>query len=97
MTNKQKQILKAKAHHLKPVVKIGSKGLTDAVHEELNQAFKAHQLIKVKLDALNQSEIKQYANSIVAYHQCFKINQLGRILVLYKRNYEQHSLLRSNS
>lgn len=34
MDSKQKQALKAKAHKLKPVVMIGSKGLTESVIEE---------------------------------------------------------------
>ncbi len=44
-----KQSLKAKAHHLKPVILLGAKGLTPAVIEETNNALLIHELIKVKI------------------------------------------------
>ena len=39
LLNKQRQHLKMKAHHLKPVIMIGSKGLTEPVHKELDIAL----------------------------------------------------------
>ena len=41
--------LKARAHALKPVVWIGSAGLSENVMHELDQGLKSHELIKVKV------------------------------------------------
>jgi RNA-binding protein len=49
LTSKQRQRLKAMAHHLKPVVLVGKAGVTDAVVASVNQALLDHELIKVHL------------------------------------------------
>ena len=45
MDNKRKAGLIAAAHHLKPVVMIGYKGLTTNVIAETEQAINVHELI----------------------------------------------------
>ena len=56
MNIKQKAALVAAAHHLKPVVMLGQKGLTAAVIAETDQALNAHELIKVKIVAEDKEE-----------------------------------------
>ena len=48
LTSKQRSALKALAHHIKPVVSVGVKGMTDAVIAETDRALAAHELIKVR-------------------------------------------------
>lgn len=48
LTSKQRSALKALAHHKKPVVSVGTKGVTDAVVSETDRALAAHELIKVR-------------------------------------------------
>lgn len=48
LSTKQKQHLKGLAHPLKPVVLLGSNGLTEGVLAEIEQALEHHELIKVK-------------------------------------------------
>ena len=48
LTPAQRKDHRAEAHHLNPVVMIGSDGLTDAVKKETDAALKAHGLIKVR-------------------------------------------------
>ena len=43
--------LKAQSHSLKPVVIIGNNGLTEAVHQEIECALEAHELIKIKMSS----------------------------------------------
>lgn len=47
LSTKQKQHLKGLAHPLKPVVLLGSNGLTEGVLAEIEQALEHHELIKV--------------------------------------------------
>ncbi|MCL1909009.1 MAG: ribosome assembly RNA-binding protein YhbY [Holophagaceae bacterium] len=55
LTPKQKKLLKAEAHHLKPVLHIGKSGVTDALVSELDTILDSLELIKVKL---NQNAIE---------------------------------------
>ena len=55
LTPKQRQFLKAQAHHLKPVVHIGKGGVTAALALELDTMLESLELIKIKLNQ-NASE-----------------------------------------
>lgn len=44
----QRRKLRAQAHHLKPVILIGQKGLHEALIEELELALDHHELLKIK-------------------------------------------------
>jgi RNA-binding protein len=50
LTQKQRKILKAEAHHLRPVVHIGKSGVTDALAQDLDVVLDSLELIKVKLN-----------------------------------------------
>ena len=48
LSERQKRHLRGLAHALKPVIRIGNPGLTDAVVRETARALQDHELIKVK-------------------------------------------------
>ena len=48
-TGKENRELRAKAHHIKPVVFTGKDGITTEIIEKINEQLKAHELIKVKI------------------------------------------------
>lgn len=50
LTPRQRQFLKAQAHHLKPVLHIGKAGVTEALIQELDQVLDALELMKIKLN-----------------------------------------------
>lgn len=50
LTPKQRQYLKAEAHHLKPVVHVGKGGVTTALAAELDQMLESLELMKIKLN-----------------------------------------------
>ena len=56
MTAEQRRALRAKAHHLHPVVAVGTHGLTPAVLREIDIALKAHELIKIRVFSDVRSE-----------------------------------------
>ena len=60
LTPKQRQFLKAQAHHLKPVVHIGKGGVTSALASELDVMLESLELIKIKLNQ-NASEGQEAA------------------------------------
>ncbi|WP_432452172.1 MULTISPECIES: ribosome assembly RNA-binding protein YhbY [unclassified Agarivorans] len=84
LTNKQKQHLKSLAHNLKPVVMLGSNGLTEGILAEIDIALAHHELIKVKI-ATDDREMKQLiADTIVSKAEAVKVQVIGHILILYR-------------
>lgn len=56
--------LKARAHHLHPVVMVGQQGLTDAVIKETDAALTAHELIKVRVFGDDRAERIEICNTL---------------------------------
>ena len=55
LSDKQKQYLRGLAHSLKPVVHIGSAGITPGLLTELDRNLEHHELLKVKLRVGNRA------------------------------------------
>lgn len=83
-----KQLQKAKAHHLSPVVLLGAKGLTEAVIEETNVALNAHELIKVKIAGSEKAQRVAIAKEMCDTLHAELIQLIGNIAVLYRKNIE---------
>lgn len=88
MTKNGKQNLKAQAHHLNPVVIVGSKGLTNAVMDETDIALEAHELIKVKINGADKSERLSIATSLCDSLKADFIQLIGSIAILYREREE---------
>lgn len=88
MISKSKQALRAAAHQLKPVVLLGSKGLTPAVIQEIDIALTAHELIKIKLTGVEREEKSALLDTICSDLGAVLIQQIGHIAVLYRENPE---------
>jgi RNA-binding protein len=50
LTSKQRQFLKAQAHHFKPILHVGKAGVTDAMAAELDTVLDSLELVKIKLN-----------------------------------------------
>ncbi|HAU1708354.1 TPA: ribosome assembly RNA-binding protein YhbY [Legionella pneumophila] len=83
-----KQSLKAKANHLKPVVLLGAKGLTEAILAETNVALLAHELIKVKINGAEKEDRMQMAEELCEQLHAELVQMIGNTLVLYRKNEE---------
>ena len=59
----QRKYLREQAHHLKPIVIIGVKGVTKNLLETVDSALKEHELIKVKFAELKESKKKSREKS----------------------------------
>lgn len=84
MNKQQLLALRQQAHHLKPVVILGAQGLTPAVGKEIDVALQAHELIKIKINALDRAEFKQLANTICENHQATLVDLIGHIAIIYR-------------
>lgn len=83
-----KQSLKAKAHHLKPVILLGTKGLTQAVIEETNIALIAHELIKVKINGAEKEDRQAIAAELCTQLQADLVQLIGNTAIIYRKNEE---------
>lgn len=80
--------LKKLSHHLEPVVLLGAKGLTEAVHKEIEVALESHELIKIKLSSKDKLEKQQLTDMICERHNATLINKIGHIIVIYREKQE---------
>ena len=76
--------LKQLSHHLEPVILLGAKGLTDAVHKEIEAALEAHELVKIKLSSKDKLEKQKLTETICQTHHADLINQIGHMIVIYR-------------
>jgi len=84
-----KQTLKAKAHHLKPVILMGVKGLTEAVVEETNIALLSHELIKVKINGAEKADRQLIATELCKQLQAELIQLIGSTAIIYRKNIDK--------
>lgn len=81
---KQRQALKAAAHHLRPVISVGQKGITDALIRETEAALTAHGLIKVQVQQGERQERRQYAETLASATDASLVQQIGKTFVFYR-------------
>ncbi|MEE2022738.1 MULTISPECIES: ribosome assembly RNA-binding protein YhbY [Alkalimonas] len=84
LSNKQKQFLKSKAHDLKPVVLLGSNGLTEGVLAEIDQALEHHELLKVKVPGEDREQKVLVMDAIIRETKAEKVQVIGKTLVLFR-------------
>lgn len=84
LSTEQKKTLMRQAHTLQPVVRIGNKGLTEAVHIEIERALEAHQLIKIKIVANDRRQRQEILAAIGEHHQATLVHAIGFIGIFYR-------------
>ncbi|WP_011609155.1 ribosome assembly RNA-binding protein YhbY [Histophilus somni] len=88
LSTKQKQFLKGLAHHLNPVVMLGTNGLTEGVLAEIDNALNHHELIKVKISGAERETKQLIIEAIVRETQASAVQTIGHVLVLYRPSNE---------
>ena len=89
MNTSFKQSLKAQAHHLKPIIMLGAKGLTEAVVAETNIALLTHELIKVKINGAEKEDRLAMANDLCQQLKAELVQMIGNTVILYRKNEEK--------
>ncbi|HOZ61293.1 MAG TPA: ribosome assembly RNA-binding protein YhbY [Smithellaceae bacterium] len=87
MKGSAKKYLRAQAHHLKPVVIIGAKGVTDGLIASVDLALKDHELIKVKFGEFKEAK-KEISGQIAQATKSELVGRVGNIAILYRQNPE---------
>lgn len=89
LSRDERLALRARAHHLRPVVLLGSAGLTDAVVKEADRALAAHELIKVRIPGDDRDERNAICNQLADRLGAARIQTIGKLLVLYRPRPEE--------
>jgi len=84
MEAKDTSRLKARAHHLKPVVTIGAAGLSEAVLAEVDLALDHHELIKVKIGAADRDARRLLMQALCEKTGADLVQHIGHTAVLYR-------------
>lgn len=93
ITEKQKRWLKARAHHLKPVVTVGQQGLTEPVLAEIDAALAHHELLKVKISSGDRVIRDQIVESIITRSGATLVTRIGNVAALFRANPRKHAPL----
>jgi RNA-binding protein len=89
LTSAERRGLRAQAHQLHPVIMIGEAGLTPAVMKEIDIALKSHELIKIRVLGDDRGRRSRLDGEICAALGASPVQQIGKILVLYRQRPEQ--------
>ena len=84
LTPAQRQFLKAQAHSLQPVVRIGGQGLTPNVLKEVERALAAHELVKIKAASDEADTRRVWIEEICAATGAMEVQRIGKVLVVYR-------------
>jgi RNA-binding protein len=76
--------LRAKAHHLHPVVIVGQHGLTATVLREVDVALRAHQLIKVRVFSDARDEREALLQRICSELDAAAVQHIGKLLIVWR-------------
>lgn len=85
ITEEQRRKLKKLVHHLKPVVLVGQKGLSEAVLNEIDIALDDHELIKVKLSG-DREDKKQMIEDICKKTDSDYVHSIGHTAAFYRKH-----------
>ena len=95
LTSKQRAHLRKLAHHLKPIVLVGTDGVTDALLAAVADAFITRELLKVKLQESAPIDPREAAGQITALvEDSHSVQTIGRTVVLYRPHPENPELRR---
>jgi RNA-binding protein len=84
ITPTERRELRARAHHLHPVVAIGQHGLTPSVLREIEVNLRAHELIKVRAFSDIRGEREAMLGQICAKLDAAAVQHIGKLLILWR-------------
>ncbi len=86
LTEAQRRHLRRLGHDLKPVVRTGNAGLTEAVLAEADKALHDHELVKIKLVADDRAQRRAFIDRICERTGATLVQAIGHVALFYRRN-----------
>ena len=89
LTPAQRRDLRARAHHLNPVVTIAGNGLAPTVIAEIERSLQAHELIKVKVQGAEREQRETLMQELCVALDAAPVQHIGNILVVWRQRREE--------
>ncbi|WP_417545084.1 ribosome assembly RNA-binding protein YhbY [Marinobacter sp.] len=86
LSPEQRREYRAIAHHLKPVIIVGDKGLTENLQEELERALNDHELIKIKVASQDREARQETIKALCGASGAEVVQTIGKIAVVMRRS-----------
>ncbi len=93
LTGKQKSYLRGLAQTEKPIFQIGKDGISDNLIEQVDNALRARELIKLAVLKTAPGDLQETAFDLAMYTKSELIQVIGRNIVLYRKGKEPKILL----
>lgn len=89
LTSKQRRALKAAAHHLNPVIRVGQNGISEGVIQETVIALNSHELIKVQVQQGDRDARLKSGMLLAEKTSAELVDHIGKIIILYRSKEDQ--------
>lgn len=93
LNGKQRRFLRARGHHLEPVVLVGKDGLSEGLVAALDVALDTHELIKVKLGEAAGADRRALGVALAEAAAAELVQVLGRTILLYRARAEDPEIV----
>ena len=84
LTESQCKHLRGLGHHLKPLVLVGSAGLSAGVLAEINSSLEHHELIKVRIRSGGRKERDALIAELATRSAAHVIQRIGNVALIYR-------------
>jgi RNA-binding protein len=93
LTERQLRHLRGLAHALRPLIRLGNAGLTEAVARETDRALHDHELIKVRAPGGDRAARDRQLAALASQTGSVLVHRIGNVAVLYRPNPELPGIL----
>ena len=86
LSESQKKFLRGMGHQLKPVITVGSAGLTEPVLKEFDSSITHHELIKVRVRAGDRNVRDEIIARLCEQNAAHLVTRIGNVALIYRKN-----------
>jgi RNA-binding protein len=84
LTETLKRELRGRGHSLKPVVSVGSAGLSPAVLREIDLSLEHHELMKIRISGADREARNEMIGEICHQLRADLVQAIGHIALIYR-------------
>jgi|SRR6185312_12628306 len=88
LSSRERAALRAQAHHLEPTVSVGAAGLSPAVVQSLEDAFRSRELVKVQIGRNASLSARDAAAELAGAAHADVVQVIGHTTTLFRENLE---------
>ena len=86
LSKSQKKYLRKRGHQLNPVILVADSGLSKTVLQEFDSTIAHHELIKVRIKAVDRKSRDAMINKLCQKGSADLIQRIGNIALIYRAN-----------